>query len=117
MSTTLRTFTIAIAAILLAGCVPAMIAGAAAGGYYVGQDDRTAGQIADDGMITTRVKAALISEDDVSALHIDVDTYNTEVTLNGWVVSGAARSLAVSVASGVDGVTAVHNKLEIRADS
>ena len=40
----IRTLTLALCAIAgLTGCVPLLIGGAAAGGYYIGQDDRSGG--------------------------------------------------------------------------
>lgn len=99
--------------ILLSGCVAAVAGGAAAGGYYVGQDERTAGQIARDARITGSVKTALIREDDVKALNINVDTRNNHVLLHGHVASKAEEQLAIKVAEGVKGVESVTSKLSI----
>ena len=45
----------------MTGCVAA-VAGAAAAGYYVGKDERTAGEIADDVTIGTSLKTLLIRD-------------------------------------------------------
>lgn len=99
--------------ILLSGCVAAVAGGAAAGGYYVGQDERTAGQIARDARITGSVKTALIREDDVKALNINVDTRNNQVVLNGHVASRAEEQLAIKIAEGIKDVDSVTSKLSI----
>ena len=39
---------------VFAGCAPALIGGAAVGGYYVGKDDRSVGQIASRANVSRR---------------------------------------------------------------
>lgn len=97
----------------LAGCVAVVAGGAAAGGYYVGKDERTAGEIAADAAITAKVKTRLIEAKGIKSLDINVDTYFKVVTLNGKVRSSAEEAKAVSLARGVSGVKKVINKLEI----
>jgi osmotically-inducible protein OsmY len=53
----------------LGGCVAAVVGGAAAGGYYVGKDDRSAERIAADAAITADVKARLILSGHPLAVH------------------------------------------------
>jgi hyperosmotically inducible protein len=99
----------------LCGCVAAVVGGAAAGGYYVGKDDRSADRIAADAAITADVKARLIAEPGIRALAINVDTYNGNVTLKGDVKSGAQRSTAEGIARKVKGVKGVRNELAIKS--
>lgn len=75
---------------------------------------RSAGQTIDDGVITARVKAALIEDDRTKARQIDVDTYQGSVQLNGFVDTDAARVAAGQVARNVEGVKSVRNNLQIR---
>ena len=98
---------------LLGGCAAAVVGGAAAGGYYVGQDERTASEIAQDATITSTVNTRYIRDDLVKARHINVDTHRGVVTLYGKVPSQAAASRAVAIARGVDGVRQVNSKLTI----
>jgi hyperosmotically inducible periplasmic protein len=98
---------------LLVGCAAAVVGGAAAGGYYVGQDERTAGEIARDAAITSTVNARYIQDDLVKARKINVDTHRGVVTLYGKVESQAVASRAVAIARGVDGVRQVNSKLTI----
>jgi len=98
----------------LSGCVAAVVGGAVAGGYYVGKDERSADQIAQDLAIAADVKARLIAEPGIRALSIDVGTYNSVVTLKGEVKSAADRATAVKLAEKVKGVKSVHNELQVK---
>jgi hyperosmotically inducible protein len=80
-----------------------------------GPGHRSAGQSVDDGVVLTRVKSALISNDATKARQIDVEVYKGEVQLNGFVDSETAKSAATNTAKGVEGVTDVRNNLQIRA--
>ena len=97
----------------LYGCAAAVVGGAAAGGYYVGKDDRPVGTITDDASITTRINARFVKDDVVSAWDINVDTYNGVVTLYGSVSNAGARARAGSLAAGVPGVRRVENKITV----
>lgn len=78
---------------------------------------RTVGQTIDDGTLTARVKTALIQDDRTKARQINVDVYQGEVQLNGFVDSETARNAAGEVAKAVQGVRSVRNNLQIRAAS
>jgi hyperosmotically inducible periplasmic protein len=97
----------------LSGCVVAAVGGAAAGGYYVGQDERSVGQIADDVAITAAVKASLIREKSIKALDINVDTHLQVVTLNGQVYSWEQEALANKIARKAKGVKRVISNLHV----
>lgn len=98
----------------LAGCAAAVIGGAAVGGYYVGKDERTAVQIAEDAAITATVKARLIADPDVRAFDIDVDTYDAVVILQGRVTTPQQRGIAERLARASPGVRGVRNELMLR---
>lgn len=97
----------------LSGCLALVAGGAAAGGYYVGKDPRTVGEIADDATITARIKTRLIEAKDIKALDINVDTFMGTVTLKGKVRSASERIHAIKIAKGVTGVKKVVSKLAI----
>jgi hyperosmotically inducible periplasmic protein len=103
-----------VAASQLAGCVAAVVGGAAAGAYYVGKDERSADQIAKDAVITGDVKARLIGEPGIRSLSINVDTYNQMVVLKGDVRNAAQRATAERLARRVRHVRSVRNELVIR---
>ena len=101
-------------ALLLSGCTAAVIGGAAVGGYYVGKDERSAGQIADDAAVTAAVKAKLIASSDVRALDVNVDTYEAVVILKGAVASRDERGAAERLARATRGVKGVRNELTVK---
>jgi hyperosmotically inducible protein len=98
---------------ILSGCVPILIGGAAVGGYYLGQDERSAARIAEDSAITTRVKTRFVGDKYVDALAIDVDTWEGVVTLHGAVATRFEREQAEKLASTVSGVQRVDNRIRV----
>jgi osmotically-inducible protein OsmY len=60
-----------------------------------------------DAGITTAVKSKFAADDDVKAYQIDVDTNNKVVTLSGTVDTATAKTRAVEIARGTDGVANV----------
>ncbi|TDK23224.1 BON domain-containing protein [Luteimonas aestuarii] len=64
-------------------------------------------QPAGDTWITTKVKASLLANQDVSGLDISVETVNGVVTLTGEVDTQAEADRAVAVAGEIEGVTRV----------
>jgi len=70
---------------------------------------------AKDAAITTAVNAKLVADSSLSALKIDVDTVDGHVTLSGDAPDAAARDRAGELASEVDGVVAVDNRLAVAA--
>ena len=71
------------------------------------------GEVITDGWITTHVKAKFVDEDLLKGSDIDVDTKDNVVTLNGTVLSQAARARAAQQARKVEGVKSVVNRLTI----
>jgi hyperosmotically inducible protein len=65
--------------------------------------------------ITTAVKAKLAADDTVKAYRIDVDTKEGVVTLLGAVDTPAAKTRAVELARGTDGVRNVVDQLTVSA--
>lgn len=73
-----------------------------------------AGGSVDDVAITASVAAGFAKDADLSAIKIDVDTKNGNVTLYGPAPTAAARDRATTIAKSVKGVTAVDNKLVVK---
>lgn len=71
---------------------------------------------ADDAAITAKVKTALMTDDQVKGLAIDVDTRDAEVTLNGSLETDEQINRAVEVATGIDGVRNVVNRLTVKGE-
>ena len=74
------------------------------------------GDYIDDSALTTKVKAALLTEKNLKSLPISVESTEGVVTLSGKVVSSAQIDQAVDVAKHVKGVQDVHNALKLKTD-
>jgi hyperosmotically inducible periplasmic protein len=74
----------------------------------------TVGTKIDDTAITTKVKAALLADPDVSGQKVSVETVAGVVQLSGFVPSTASAARAADIARRVDGVRRVENKISIR---
>ena len=73
-----------------------------------------AGTALDDTAITTKVKAAMAKDRDVSATSVSVETVKGEVRLSGFVNSSAEKQRAEAIALQTDGVRSVQNGLIVR---
>jgi hyperosmotically inducible periplasmic protein len=67
-----------------------------------------------DRVLTTKVKAALLSEPDVARANIDVQTFTGTVTLSGAVSSGNQAWRVVDIVRTVEGVSNVQIKLTVK---
>jgi len=74
----------------------------------------TAGNKVDDGVITARVKAALLADPSVHSLDIRVVTRIDEVQLSGFVDSQAQIDRAMALAKAIPGVKHVANEMAIK---
>ena len=74
---------------------------------------QSAGQYVDDTAITTKVKAALLADDEVKGLAISVETSGGTVQLTGSAKSDSERQKAEQLAKNVEGVTAVQNSIAV----
>jgi len=75
----------------------------------------SAAGMVDDVAITASVAAGFAKDADLSALKIDVDTKNGNVTLYGPAPTAAARDRATTIAKSIKGVTSVDNKLVVKS--
>lgn len=69
---------------------------------------------ADDAMITSMVKAALVEDKQIQALKINVTTEQGVVKMSGTVPSAEAGKRALQIAASVQGVKDVKNDLKIK---
>jgi osmotically-inducible protein OsmY len=74
---------------------------------------KTVGETIDDATITTRVKTAMLNDQAVGGLRIDVDTFKGVVTLSGRVKNQAEKDQAVTIARRTSGVVEVKDALQI----
>lgn len=72
------------------------------------------GEYIDDSVITTKVKSAFASDDQVSALNIKVTTFKGTVQLSGFATSRQEIKRAGQLARNVEGVKTVKNNIQLR---
>ncbi|RJQ14198.1 MAG: BON domain-containing protein [Nitrospiraceae bacterium] len=77
---------------------------------------RSAGEIIDDGVITSEINAKILRSPDVSYLKINVDTTEGDVVLTGSVPSKEAEERLINIVNEVRGVKSVKSELKIRQD-
>lgn len=73
--------------------------------------ERTGHEVISDSAITTKVRTALLTADDVKSFDISVKTFEGTVQLSGFVDSQWQIDRAVQLASAVEGVKHVHSDL------
>lgn len=79
-----------------------------------GPTETTMGTELDDTVLTTKVKSALLADENVKGLEIQVETRKGRVLLSGFVDDKARADHAISVARAVEGVTGVDNGMTIK---
>ena len=75
--------------------------------------DETMGEKIDDASITAQVKSSLLSHRSTSAIKTKVQTTAGVVTISGVAKNAAEKSLVTKLASDIEGVTSVVNKMTI----
>ncbi len=72
------------------------------------------GEYVDDAVITTKVKAAILSEPGLKVSEINVETFKGVVQLSGFVGSKSSEQKAVELARAVPGVTSVKDDMLVK---
>jgi osmotically-inducible protein OsmY len=67
-----------------------------------------------DAMITTKINAALVADEQLKALKINVDTKDGKVVLTGVAPDAGSRDRATTMAKAIDGVVDVDNRLTVQ---
>ena len=73
--------------------------------------------VLDDATVTAKVKAKLIADPEVAGVHIDVDTTDGRVTLNGKVASADQKAEAEKLASHTEGVKSILNLIQVAGEA
>jgi len=100
-----------VSVLALTGCAAAVVGGAAAGGYLVGEDRRTAAVLADDEGIELRA-ANRVSEKYPSA-HVNATSYNRMVLLTGEAPTAEAKADIERITREVPNVRGTVNELTV----
>jgi hyperosmotically inducible protein len=77
---------------------------------------RSAGELLDDGVLTTRVNGALADSELGKALDVNVESNRGTVLLSGFLDNEEQRQEAVEIARRVDGVKKVINGINLKFD-
>ncbi|MDY0971330.1 division/outer membrane stress-associated lipid-binding lipoprotein [Siccibacter turicensis] len=103
---------ILISALLLQGCVGAVVVGSAAVATKTATDPRSVGTQVDDGTLEVRVNNALDKDQQIKKdARINVTAYQGKVLLTGQSPSSDLAARAKQIAMGVDGATEVYNEI------
>jgi len=97
-----------------AALLAALMAAAVVTGCSSTPTQQSAGEAVDDGVVTAKVRAALVADPVTKAHQINVETFKGTVQLSGFVESDEARSRALQLARNVDGVRKVKDAMEVR---
>jgi osmotically-inducible protein OsmY len=103
--------------VLLQGCAPAVVGGAATGAS-VAYDRRTTGTVIDDQGIEFKASYALFNNKEIyDQSHINVTSYNGVVLLTGETPSESLKQKVTAEVKRIPKVRRIHNELAIAAPS
>ena len=106
---------LALAALSLQGCAPAIVAGSAAGAATVATDKRSAGTIIDDQAIEFRLASKLQNDDDIANnTNISITSYNHTVLITGEAPSQELKERVSQYANEDENIKQVHNEINVR---
>jgi len=75
----------------------------------------SAGEVIDDSVITTKVKAAFVEDKQVGAMNIHVETLKGTVQLSGFANNATEMNRAEEIARSVKGVKSVKNDIRLKS--
>lgn len=113
---TIRIFIILLLSASLAGCVAAVVAGAAAGGAVV-NDHRDLKEINNDQVIRHLGNTMLAKDPALRHSNINVATFNRDVLLTGETPHASLRVKAEKMVSTIAGVQRIYNEITISSPS
>lgn len=103
--------------VLLQGCAPVVVGGAATGAS-VAYDRRTTGTVIDDQGIEFKASYALFNNKEIyDQSHINVTSYNGVVLLTGETPSESLKQKVTAEIKNIPKVRRIHNELAIAAPS
>lgn len=80
-----------------------------------GPNERSTGEVVDDGLILAKAKAALVNDPEIKGSNIDVDVERGQVTLTGVARSEKEKKKILETVWGVNGVKGVQTAIKIQA--
>jgi len=98
--------------LLLHGCAPLVVGGAAATGLLVSEDRRTVGTMTDDTAIEAKASSR-IGDGLKGNIHVNITSYNGVVLLTGEVPDAKSKDQAGRITQAVEKVRSVYNELAV----
>ena len=98
--------------LLLHGCAPLVVGGAAATGLLVSEDRRTVGTMTDDTAIEAKASSR-IGDGLKGSIHVNITSYNGVVLLTGEVPDAKSKDQAGRITQAVEKVRSVYNELAV----
>jgi osmotically-inducible protein OsmY len=99
--------------LLVQGCAPVLVAGAATGAS-VANDRRTAGTVLEDQSIELKASSAIAADEGLSkSVHVSVTSFNNIVLLTGQTPTRALRNQVLEHVRSIDKVRGIHNEISI----
>lgn len=102
--------------LLLTACAPVVIGSAAVTGVSVAADRRSAGAVANDGLIEAK-SAMHLSQTNFKSSHITTTSYEGNVLLSGEIDSEESKAKATEIVRSVNEVNTVYNELKVGENS
>jgi hyperosmotically inducible protein len=78
------------------------------------QTSTSTGEYIDDSVIATKAKTALLADEEVSGMQVEVEAFKGVVQLSGFVDSQAQAQKAEQIVRAVDGVKEVKNSIVVK---
>lgn len=97
-------------------CAPVLIGSAAVTGVSVAADRRSAGALANDGVIEAK-SVMHLSQTNFASSHITTTSYEGNVLLSGEIDSEASKQKATEIVKSINEVNKVYNELAVQANS
>lgn len=97
-------------------CAPVLIGSAAVTGVSVAADRRSAGAVANDGVIEAK-SAMHQSQTNFASSHITTTSYEGNVLLSGEIDSEASKQKATEIVKSINEVNKVYNELAVQPNS
>ena len=97
-------------------CAPVLIGSAAVTGVSVAADRRSAGAVANDGVIEAK-SAMHLSQTNFASSHITTTSYEGNVLLSGEIDSEASKQKATEIVKSINEVNKVYNELAVQPNS
>ena len=98
--------------LLLHGCAPLVVGGAAATGLLVSEDRRTVGTMTEDTAIEAKASSR-IGDGLKGNTHVNITSYNGIVLLTGEVPDAKSKDQAGRITQAVEKVRSVYNELTV----